>query len=66
MITLIRGGRVESLLDISSTQRRLDFKGYYRVNGVIYIDKINENFNLNTSLNDNKLVYIIDENTQLI
>ena len=37
MRTLNRGGRVENLLEISSTQRRQDFKGYYRVNGVIYI-----------------------------
>ena len=61
MRKLNENSRVENLLSISSTQRRQDFKEFYRVNGVIYINKINENLNLNTSLNDNKLAYIMDE-----
>lgn len=61
MRTLNEDNSMSNLLNISSTQRRQDFKEYYRVNGVIYINKINENLNLNTSLNDNKLPYIMDE-----
>lgn len=60
MRTLNEDGSMNNLLSTSSTQRRQDFKEYYRVNGVIYINKINENLNLNTSLNDNKLPYIMD------
>lgn len=54
-------GRVEKLLDIDSTVRRQDFKKYYKVDGSIYILKINENFNLNSSFNDSELGYIIVE-----
>lgn len=61
MRTLNEDGGMNNLLSISSTQRRQDFKDYYRVNGVIYINKINENLNLNTSLNDNKLPYVMEE-----
>ena len=61
MRTLNEESRVENLLNINSTQRRQDFREFYRINGVIYINKINENLNLNTSLNDNKLAYIMDE-----
>lgn len=61
MRTLNEEGGMSNLLSTSSTQRRQDFKVYYRVNGVIYINKINENLNLNTSLNDNKLPYIMEQ-----
>lgn len=54
-------GKVTNLLNCSSTCRRQDLSDYYRVNGAIYINKINENLNLNTSLNDNKLAYIMDK-----
>lgn len=53
-------GYTKSLLKECSTRRRQDFDIYYRVNGAIYINKINENFNNSTSLNDNKLAYIMD------
>ena len=54
-------GEMTSLLNCSSTQRRQDFKEFYKVNGVIYINKINENLNSETSLNDNTLPYVMDE-----
>lgn len=54
-------GTVINLLNCSSTVRRQDFPDYYKVNGAIYINKVNEKLNLNTSLNDNKLAYIMDE-----
>ncbi len=54
-------GHAVNLLECSSTIRRQDFPDFYKVNGSIYINRINENLNNNTSLNDNKLVYIMDE-----
>lgn len=54
-------GTAINLLNCSSTIRRQYFPDYYKVNGAIYINKVNENLNLNTSLNDNKLAYIMDE-----
>lgn len=54
-------GHAINLLEGSSTKRRQDFQDFYKVNGAIYINKINEDFNNETSLNDNKLVYIMDE-----
>ena len=59
--TLDNTGHVVNLLNTSSTQRRQDFPDYYKVNGAIYINKLNENFNLETSLNDNRLAYVMDE-----
>ncbi len=53
-------GYTKNLLKECSTRRRQDFDIYYRVNGAIYINKINESFNKSTSLNDNKLAYIMD------
>ena len=56
-----KNGVTANLLNCSSTVRRQDFPDYYIVNGAIYINKINENLNLNTSLNDNKMAYIMDQ-----
>lgn len=61
MRTIDENGYAKNLLECSSTQRRQDFQNFYKVNGAIYINKINENLNNETSLNDNKLVYIMDE-----
>lgn len=61
MRTIDENGYAKNLLEGSSTQRRQDFQDFYKVNGAIYINKINENLNNETSLNDNKLVYIMDE-----
>lgn len=55
----IRNNILCSILDCNSTVRRQDFEKIYRVNGAIYINKINENLNKETSLNDNKMPYIM-------
>ncbi|MEH7503782.1 acylneuraminate cytidylyltransferase family protein [Neobacillus drentensis] len=61
MRTINKQGMVSNLLKTSSTVRRQDFPDYYKVNGSIYINKINEKFDENLSLNDNKLSYIMEE-----
>lgn len=53
-------GYAKNLLQECSTKRRQDFPDFYKVNGAIYINKINDNLNKDTSLNDNNLVYIMD------
>lgn len=45
-------------LERNSTCRRQDMPRYYRVNGCIYINKI-QDINSKTSFNDNKLAYIM-------
>lgn len=49
-----------SILKENSTVRRQDFPEYYKINGAIYINKIDNDFNSNTSLNDNSLGYVMD------
>lgn len=61
MRTLNEDGTVKNMLNVSSTIRRQDFPKFYRVDGAIYIQKLDEEFNLNTSLNDGKLAYIMKE-----
>lgn len=61
MRTITKEGTLQSLLSRSSTIRRQDFPDVYRVNGSIYINRINDNFNATTSLNDNIMPYIMDE-----
>lgn len=58
-------GTFERLLPDNSTVRRQDFPAYYKVNGAIYINKINEGLNCNTSLNDNMLGFIMDSQYDL-
>ena len=60
MRTLNTDGSLSNLLNKNSTMRRQDFPKVYKVDGVIYIQKIDKNFNENTSLNDGKLAYIMD------
>lgn len=57
--------KLEKLIDVNSTARRQDFPKYYKVNGAIYINKIDENLNLNASLNDNQHPYIMDKKYDL-
>lgn len=52
------------LLNESSTVRRQEFKKYYKVNGIIYINSVDK-INLSTSLNDNITPFIIDEEFDL-
>lgn len=61
MRTLNEDGTVKNMLQVNSTMRRQDFPKFYRVDGAIYIQKLDENFNLETSLNDGRLAYIMEE-----
>lgn len=63
--TIDNQGRLKNLLNINSTVRRQDFPTYYKVNGAIYINKIDDDFNENTSLNDNQYSYIMDKEYDL-
>lgn len=62
--TLIRSvgknGRLEKLLDLSSTVRRQDMPKYYVVNGAIYINRIDD-LSEHTSFNDNPVPYIMSK-----
>lgn len=51
-------GKLVNLLSQNSTCRRQDMPNYYKVNGCIYINKIDE-LNKNTSFNDNKVPFIM-------
>lgn len=53
-------GKLINLLSQNSTCRRQDMPNYYKVNGCIYINKIDE-INENTSFNDNKVPFIMDK-----
>lgn len=53
-------GKLVNLLSQNSTCRRQDMPNYYKVNGCIYINKIDE-INENTSFNDNKVPFIMDK-----
>lgn len=61
MRILNEDGTVKNMLQLNSTMRRQDFPKFYRVDGAIYIQKLDEDFNLDTSLNDGKLAYIMEE-----
>lgn len=58
-------GMLKSLLPISSSVRRQDFTDYFKVNGAIYINKIDSFFDSNLSLNDNEFPYIMDSKYDL-
>lgn len=61
MRTITKEGTLKPLLPMSSTVRRQDFPDVYRVNGSIYINRINSHFNPSTSLNDNILPFFMEE-----
>lgn len=63
--TINSGGLLKNLLNVNSSVRRQDFPTYYKVNGAIYINKIDEEFNEHTSLNDNLYPYIMDKKYDL-
>lgn len=63
--TIDNHGKLKNLLHINSTVRRQDFPIYYKVNGAIYINRIDEDFNENTSLNDNLYPYVMDREYDL-
>lgn len=60
MRTLNEDGTLKNLLPMSSTMRRQDFPKFYKVDGAIAIQKIDKEFNLDTSINDGKLAYIME------
>lgn len=60
MRTLNEDGTLKNLLPMSSTMRRQDFPKFYKVDGAIAIQKIDEEFNLDTSINDGKLAYVME------
>lgn len=60
LIRTVENGILKQLLDVSSTCRRQDMPKYYRVNGCIYINSI-ENLNESTSFNDNTIPYIMEK-----
>ncbi|MCZ8536934.1 acylneuraminate cytidylyltransferase family protein [Paenisporosarcina quisquiliarum] len=58
-------GSLKKLIKENSTVRRQDFEDYYKVNGAIYINKIDKSFNEELSLNDNQWPYIMDSKFDL-
>ena len=60
MRTINEDGTVKNLLHMNSTMRRQDFPKFYKVDGAIYIQKLDDEFNLDTSFNDGKLAYVMD------
>lgn len=65
MRTISKEGFLENILNIDSTVRRQDFPDFYKVNGAIYINKIDDSFTSKTSLNDNNFPFIMDEKYDL-
>lgn len=60
-----KDGKLKNLIEQNSTVRRQDFEKYYKVNGAIYINKIDQSFNDELSLNDNQWPYIMDKEYDL-
>jgi len=59
MRTVGSSGELVSLLGGISTVRRQDFSPVYKVNGVLYINRIDDDLNKNTCLNSNKKPYFM-------
>jgi CMP-N,N'-diacetyllegionaminic acid synthase len=60
MRTIGPSGKLVSVLGGTSAVRRQDFLPVYKVNGVLYINRIDDDLNKNTSLNDNKMPYFME------
>ena len=58
LIRTIEKERLRTLIDMPSTCRRQDMPKYYRVNGCIYINRI-EDIDESTSFNDNSIPFIM-------
>lgn len=58
LIRTMEDGRLDRLLDSGSTVRRQDMRGYYYVNGAIYVNAMND-IRSETSLNDNPIGYVM-------
>jgi len=58
--TMTTEGKLLPLLHQNSTVRRQDFEPYYKVNGLIYINKVDE-LTHDTSLNDNEYSFLIKQ-----
>lgn len=57
--TIGKNGKLQNMLDCSSTCRRQDMPPYYRVNGCIYINNM-ERLDENTSFGDNPIPFIME------
>lgn len=60
MRTIDEHGRLKNLINSNGDSRRQDFSKVYIVNGAIYIQKNDENLNLDTNLNGGELPYIME------
>lgn len=58
-------GTLQRLLPQNSTVRRQEFIPYYKVNGAIYINKLDGSFHENVSLNDNSYPFFMDKKYDL-
>ncbi len=56
--TIDNDGKLVSLLSQNSTCRRQDMPSYYRINGCIYINRVDE-LSEETSFNDNPISYVM-------
>lgn len=52
-------GRMQPLLNESSTCRRQDMERYYKINGCIYINSVSE-LSADTSFNDNQVPFVME------
>ena len=63
--TLKSDGSLKKLLNIRSDVRRQDFDDYYKINGLIYLNRIDQLLTNSTSLNDNAHGYVTDSKYDL-
>ena len=63
--TLKSDGSLKKLLNIRSDVRRQDFDDYYKINGLIYLNRIDQLLTNSTSLNDNAHGYVVDSKYDL-